>query len=239
MSKRWEEMSLADVERLDKGRIIFLSTGSIEVHGRHLPVGTDSVIADDLASRVCSKFNAIRGPRFDFGPCETLLQFPGTLTVSEHTFEEIVKEIVLSLNFHGFHKICIINGHGGNIAPLTHVIKWLKSNHKQLKILLVNWYDMPSLVKLKRAVDTYKGDHADRAETEMMLHISNKSVRLDNALDDLPVWPSNFEDLDDYSGIMKYAVEGFPTASKLSTAHKLYHAIVYDLVAAVDSFFVT
>ena len=73
---------------------------------------------------------------------------------------------------------------------------------------------------------TYKGDHADRAETEMMLLISKRLVKLKKATDDLPIWPEDFEKLNDYSEIVTQAVEGFPSKSQISTSYMLYRKII-------------
>lgn len=103
--------------------------------------------------------------------------------------------------------------------------------------MFICWYDSPSLVKLKQTNLTYKGDHADRAETEIMLLIAKKLVKLEKSVDDLPTWPKNFKELDNYSQIMKHAVEGFPSKSRLSSAEILFKSIVNDLVEQVNTFF--
>jgi creatinine amidohydrolase len=239
MIRRWEHLSFDEIKQLDKSQVVFLPIGTIEAHGKHLPVASDSIIANDLTQRVCFRCRGILGPLISFGPCETLLRFPGTITISEHTSELLLKDIAASIIHHGFKKLCIINGHGGNIAPVKRVVKRLKHLHPNLKIMFISWYDMPSLVKLKQTSLTYKGDHADRAETEMMLLIAKKLVKLEQAVDDLPAWPKNFKELDDYSQIMEHAVDGFPSKSKLSTAKKLYESVIIDLAEKVADFFKT
>lgn len=237
MIKQWEYLSFDEIGRLDKRQIVFLPIGTIEAHGKHLPVASDSIIANGLTQHICLKYRGILGPLINFGPCETLLKFPGTITISEHTSELLLKDIATSIIYHGFKKLCIINGHGGNISSIKLVVKRLEHHYPDLKIMFINWYDMPSLVKLKQTDLTYRGDHADRAETEMMLLITKKLVKLEKTVDDLPTWPNNFEGLDDYSHIMKYAVEGFPSKSRLSSAKKLFKSIVNDLDKQVGLFF--
>lgn len=237
MTRRWEYMSFDEIEQLDKKQIVFLPIGTIEAHGKHLPLASDSIIANDLTQYVSSKCQGILGPLVNFGPCETLLRFPGTITIPKHTLELLLKDIATSIIHHGFKKLCIINGHGGNITPMKHVVNWLKRLYPDLEMMFISWYDMPSLMKLKQTNSTYRGDHADRAETEMMLLIAKKLVKLEKAVDDLPTWPKNFKELDDYGQIMKNAVDGFPSKSRLSSAKKLFKSIVDDLVEQVETFF--
>lgn len=237
MIRQWEHLSFDEIEQLDKRQIVFLPIGTIEAHGKHLPVATDSIIANNLTRYVSSKCQGILGPLVNFGPCETLLKFSGTITISEHASKLLFKDIAASIIYHGFKKLCIINGHGGNITPVKHVVKWLKHLYPDLKIMFISWYDMPTLVKLKQTNLTYRGDHADRAETEMMLLIAKKLVKLEKAVDDLPTWPKNFEELNDYSQVMKYAIAGFPSKSRLSSGEKLFKSIVNDLVEQVNTFF--
>jgi creatinine amidohydrolase len=232
-------MSFNEIEQLDKKQIVFLPIGTIEAHGRHLPVGTDSIIAKNITKYVSLKCRGILGPLINFGPCETLLKFPGTITISTHTLELLLKEIISSIVSHGFRNICVINGHGGNTTALNNVKIWVKYNCPHIKILFTDWYEMPSIIKLKSTVSTYQGDHADRTETEMMLYIAARLVKLKKAVDDIPVWPDNFETLDDYSSIMKYAVDGFPSKSKLSTADKLFTSVTRDIVKKIHVFFMT
>lgn len=239
MTKPWEYMSFDEIKQLNKKQIVFLPIGTIEAHGKHLPIATDSIITENLTHNVSFKCQGIQGPLINFGPCETLIKFPGTITISEHTLGLLLKEIILSIIYHGFRKICIINGHGGNVTPLDKIITWSKHNYPDVTIMFANWYEMPSLIKLKQTVPSYKGDHADRAETEMMLVIAAHLVKIKKAIDDLPTWPKKIELLEDYSDIMKYAVDGFPSKSKLSTAHKLYTSVTRDLLELVHVFFKT
>lgn len=233
MPKIWEHLPFVEIKKLNKSKIVFLPIGAIEAHGRHLPVASDSIIAKGLSEYFATIYDGILGPLVNFGPCETMINFHGTITISEKTLKLLLQDIITSICHHGFNRICIINGHGGN----NDVLKSFWSRKNNLRIMTVNWYDQKSLSNLKKTNKNYLGDHADRAETEMLLLLAERLVNLKEAIDNLAEWPVNLEELDDYSEIMKQATDGFPSKSKILTANKLWEDVIKDLKKEISSFF--
>jgi len=107
---------------------------------------------------------------------------------------------------------------------------------KEVKIKAKNWYDLEFIKKIKQNNASYCGDHADRLETEIMLAINKQKVRMELAIDDMPIWPKDTKNLTDYSKIMTYAVEGYPTKSTLNNGKLLLFRTIKALCKDVNDF---
>lgn len=92
--------------------------GSTEQHGLHAGLGSDSIVALELARLVAPRVNALVAPVLQYGISGAHMHFPGTLSVSRQTFTQVVDETLDSMLHHGFRKIFILSGHGGNNAIL-------------------------------------------------------------------------------------------------------------------------
>ncbi|SER49706.1 creatininase family protein [Natrinema salaciae] len=97
--------------------------GSTEQHGPHAPLGTDVLTAEAVADAGLERTDreVVRAPAIPVGIAEEHRQFPGTMWVSEDTFRNYVGEAVESLAHHGFDRVVIVNGHGGNVDALREV----------------------------------------------------------------------------------------------------------------------
>lgn len=117
----WTDVDASDAD------LALLPTGSTEQHGPHAPLGTDQLTAEAVAEAGAEAYEAEHGtsvavaPVVPVGVSEEHREFPGTLWVSEDTFRSYVRETVESLAHHGFDRVVIVNGHGGNTAALREV----------------------------------------------------------------------------------------------------------------------
>lgn len=229
----WSNLTKADFTREVKERTVIIPIGAIEAHGNHLPVNTDSCVVEYLAKRIAEKTDCIVIPTIYYGPCETMLSFAGTITVSEKISYKIIEEIIKSIISQEFKKIYILNGHGGNNEFLARIVN---KYSKEINIKAKNWYDLKIIIKLKQNNVSYCGDHADRLETEIMLAINKQQVKMELAIDDMPNWPKNIEILTDYSKIMTNAVEGCPSKSTLKNGKLLLPKIINGLCKDIDNF---
>ena len=104
----WEEVKQKTAE--SKGTII-LPVGSTEQHGYHLPVGTDTMVANSLAESAALKANILVAPPLWFGWSPHHLVLPGTITIRAEVLIEVVFDIIKSLHSHQFDKFILLNGH--------------------------------------------------------------------------------------------------------------------------------
>ncbi len=120
MAVLWEDVGWPDLEeflRTDDRAIV--PVGSCEQHGRHLSFATDYLIPTEIARRVSARTRVPVTPPLCFGMSIHHMDFPGSITLSPDTFTAVVRDIVESLHRHGFRRLLILNGHGGNIATLA------------------------------------------------------------------------------------------------------------------------
>jgi creatinine amidohydrolase len=120
-TNRLAAMTWKDAEDAFAGAALaILPVGSVEQHGPHLSLETDSAIAGALAERLAAELGheAVLCPRLDYGLSEHHLAFAGTLTLRPETYLRLVLEIVESLAHHGLRRVLVVNGHGGNIDTL-------------------------------------------------------------------------------------------------------------------------
>jgi len=120
-SARLEELTWPEVAaRLaGGGRVAVLALGSTEQHGPHLPLATDTWIAEALAARFCARVpGAVALPAVPFGCASEHLGFPGTLHVEADTLRALLRDLVVSAARHGFEEVFCFSAHGGNLGCL-------------------------------------------------------------------------------------------------------------------------
>jgi creatinine amidohydrolase len=173
-------------DAVQTGRIsrIILPIGSLEQHGPHLPVSTDTMIADYVARKVSERcLNAFLLPAIQLGCSGEHLGFPGTLSLRPETMSSMIADICASTLESGIRKTFIINGHGGNRATLDVVITELK---QMLPAMQLYSFTILDIVKEKFAGLRKSGrrlvGHADEIETSMMLAIRPQSVDMSKAV---------------------------------------------------------
>jgi len=110
-------------EALKRTDVVIIPVGSIEQHAKHLPLGTDTYGALEACLLVAQKCEAVVAPVVLAGLSAHHMGFPGTITLTPETFEAVVYETALSLIKHGFRKVLLYNGHGGNTESVANVIQ--------------------------------------------------------------------------------------------------------------------
>jgi len=101
-------------EYLKENDLVLFPTGSTEQHGKHIAIDNDAFTALEVAKRVAEKTGVLVAPVMPFGYSPHHMAFSGTITLPFETLLQVYKEVCKSLMKHGFKKIVIMNGHGGN-----------------------------------------------------------------------------------------------------------------------------
>ncbi|MCE7742964.1 MAG: creatininase family protein [Candidatus Heimdallarchaeota archaeon] len=158
------EMSWTDIEKLDKETTVFLlPVGSTEQHGPQNPLGTDFLIAEHVARK--SAFLSMQAyclPTLPIGVASHHRNFAGTLWTSRETLEKLIKDVINSINYHGFKKIIVINGHGGNTSSIMNAISDYNDTKETLCTLFEWWRDEEII---NSVFGTPSAIHADAIET--------------------------------------------------------------------------
>jgi len=192
MSHLLAEMGWPDVAAyLTQDDRIILPLGSTEQHGRHLPLGTDTLVPVELTRRLAEQTGVLVAPPLPYGMSLHHLGFPGSLSLRPETLAHVLQDILFSLHRHGFRRVFLLNGHGGNVAPVQIAQANLMSDLPDLAIKVRHWWREPALSELLRAALDLPGvGHADAGETAPLLALHPDLVRLERAQftpDDAPI----------------------------------------------------
>tara|TARA_B110000003_G_scaffold188574_1_gene187423 strand:- start:1261 stop:1953 length:693 start_codon:yes stop_codon:yes gene_type:complete len=143
-----------------KKQIAIIPIGSIEQHGPHLPISTDSDIVTEISLQLSDKINGVLLPTINYGISDEHFPF-FNLSIKKSTLSRILEDICESLIKNGISRILIINGHYGNLDSLKSFERKQKNNRK-IKVFSY-WKYMDR-----------EFDHAGNVETSIMLAISKK-----------------------------------------------------------------
>lgn len=137
----WQEVE----KRVKECDIAIVPLGSTEQHGPALPLSTDHYIATQFAHRAAERIwdeqKVVVTPTVTFGFSPHHMDFKGTITLSELTLSSMIADICHSLALHGFKKIVLVNGHGGNETAISNALHDMHGNI-DAKVYHVNWYTM-------------------------------------------------------------------------------------------------
>jgi creatinine amidohydrolase len=111
---RFEELNWFDIEKyLESDDRLILVIGACEQHG-YLSLATDVLIPQALGDAASKQTGVLMAPPVNFGASPYFLAYPGTLSLRLSTLFDLVEDLVRSAYGHGFRRLLILNGHGGN-----------------------------------------------------------------------------------------------------------------------------
>ena len=171
------EMTWVDVQSyLEENDMAIIPLGSIEQHGKHLPTGTDYFAALELSKRISAKTEVIVAPVLMVGYSDYHTGFPGTMSISTETMEQVVFECIESLIKHGFRRFMFYNAHGGNNIVQERLIHRVNSSTSASAISI----GVGSPLWPTEGID-YFDWHAGKFETSLDLCLFPDLVQLDKA----------------------------------------------------------
>jgi creatinine amidohydrolase len=150
--------------------------GCIEAHGDHLPLGTDTIIAQELAVRIAERCNAVALPPIAYGYAYTMSRYAGTLSVSPDALRLMLFDVLHAAYKNGFRRVLVLNGHGGNDGAIKEAIERFADAHGDVRMAWQNWWKIREL-----GLDV---GHADAAETSLMLALRPELVQMRYACDE-------------------------------------------------------
>ena len=174
------EIALA---RDEANGIVIIPIGAVEVHGPHLPVGTDSIETYEIGIRAAQEAKVVITPLVWYGNSRAFMDFPGTITLSPGVLQEMTRDIVMSLIQQGFNKIILLDGHGGNYGILDLLIEEIHMDTSALICHVRAW----ELACVPKPEDTpaYDG-HGGSSETSVMMVLCPDDVDESNFIDSPP-----------------------------------------------------
>lgn len=182
---RWEELSSPEIDGLDRDRmVVILPLGSVEQHGNHLPVGTDSLLAHAVsleAARQAGDTAVLPPPWFGFSAHH--MRFRGTVTLRPETLMALVEDVVASLVSHRFRHILIVNGHGGNGGVIDLLASTLGHRHYgKARVATLTYFALArDAIAAHRQSQPGGMGHACEFETSLIQHLRPELVKIDRA----------------------------------------------------------
>ena len=124
------------------GRWVLLPFGAVEAHGPQLPLATDLIQAEHVATAVAERLGGLVAPGMPYAVCRTMRNFPGTVSLSVATFQALVREVVAEYVRHGARKLCLYSGHAepAQLEALREAVVPLVDADPGLTILAIGPY---------------------------------------------------------------------------------------------------
>jgi creatinine amidohydrolase len=167
--------------------VVVLPLGSLEQHGRHLPLLTDTMICQEIVRRAELALGdvALFLPMLWVGVSEHHRGFPGTISVTPATYVRVLSDTMESLIGSGFKRILMLNSHGGNSTPGHLALYEVQMRHRaerDLWLVLATWFALaaPQIAAIPE-LDQKKVTHACELETSVILQLRPELVDLSAA----------------------------------------------------------
>ncbi len=169
---RLAEATTTDAAALDT-ELAVLPVGSTEQHGPHAPLATDTLNAVAIAEAGVEAYDGevVQAPSLPYGISEEHRRFAGTCWLRPDTFRAAVRETVESLLSHGWPRVVIVNGHGGNTDALREVAAAV-SRDRAATVAAFTWFEAVG-------EHTATMGHAGPLETAMLRRHHPELVRED------------------------------------------------------------
>ncbi len=233
-----DELSSKESEKAAKdGTAVIFPIGSVEAHGDHLPLGTDSIQPEYIATEVAKKKGCLIAPPFRYGICNATRNFPGTLTIQFDTLYRVAHDVLSELVRSGFIRIIVLSGHAGNshmvalrLAAQDIVVKSEEAGAKQVRIMVLSDFDFADELTPQYAA---QGDgHAGTIETSRVMAIKPELVKAKGEAD---VWRMpRFEVIAHPEVCIPSAVNGDPTAATVEKGQKINQYIIEKVVELIE-----
>ena len=178
-----QNLTWPDVAALSRDTPIIFPVAALEQHGRHMPVFTDSLLMGEIARRA----ELALGDRALFAPLQWLgnshhhMDFPGTLSAEPRLYLDLLCGLLENFIHHGFKRLFILNGHGGNDVPGKQAVFETRQRHRDRKDLLLlfatYWHLNVDAGNSHPGLHQKEMGHACEWETSMVLRLDPTLVK--------------------------------------------------------------
>lgn len=167
-----DHMNYLEVEQyLKRKDTVIVPVGSLENHGKHMPLGTDTIIPGRIAELVNERYpDVVIAPTLPYGATEDLRGFAGTVSLGVEGLRLVLSSICNQLYDYGFRRFIILNGHGGNNKPIELV--GLDLYKKGAYLAIVNWWLLAGQLN-----PAWKGGHGGAEEAAGVMAVDPALIK--------------------------------------------------------------
>jgi creatinine amidohydrolase len=233
-----EEMTMPEFEAgLKICKTVYIPFGSVEQHGSHLPLSTDTIEAYEVGKRAAERIPLFVAPPMHYGSCRSTARHPGTISISTGALKLLLKDIVRSLQLQGVLNFIVLTGHAGGAhrMALQDAGEELISEFPGINMAVVTEFD---LAKDSGAhlIETRGDAHAGEIETSRIMH-SHPHLVKGVGVAEYPSFPTGIL-VRDKRSFWPGGVWGDPTKASAEKGQKLESLVadkVVELVRALES----
>ncbi|MEM2141848.1 MAG: creatininase family protein [Candidatus Thorarchaeota archaeon] len=230
---RWTELThLSFVKAISGTRVAILPTGSLEAHGNHLPLGTDTILPEYLADRVSRRTHALVLPPIPFGDSWALEGFAGTVTVRHQTLVEFYCEVMESIFRNGLSRIVVLNGHGGNTSAIESAAKTATQDNDRI-VVIVNWWVDLAKETRREVLETPEG-HAAEDETSELMYVRPDLVDMTDLKSSTVLMRYRVISAEHRNDLYRYAASGDPGKANPEKGKRILESAEDELVHLVE-----
>ena len=242
----WTHLTGPDIRAIAArgNALAVLPVGSLEQHGPHLPVITDTRTAWEVSIRAArlaaDAMPVLVLPGMWTGMSEHHLPFGGTISLNFSEFRGVLAGVTRSLRAIGFGRLLIVNGHGGNQDPLAVAVRELAVEYGMPVVATTPWFIAAAAVA--ELMETGTGpQHACEAETSVMLAMTPDLVRTDKLEEAIRQAPPAVNARAGYSRFWSFSerapitgVRGDPRPATAAKGEKMLDAMAAALAEAMS-----
>jgi creatinine amidohydrolase len=251
-STDWSALTYGEIRGVatEDGSIVVIPVGSIEQHGHHLPVSTDTLLVDAVVRESVEEATheqpVLATPSVWTGYSPHHMEFGGTLSVQRETLLAILSDVADAAIDNGFDACLLVNGHGGNRPALGSAVSEIGENHPDVSVSGLTYFELAGdFIDDIRQSDVGGMAHGGEFETSLMLHCYPELVRndrLEGTMMDDPAdrgprdlfaagQLSTYRPFEEYSGS---GAIGAPESASAETGAQLFERLVTELVDILE-----
>ncbi len=215
-----------------------LPIGSEEQHGHHLPMSTDSIMAQYYAEEISKKTGIMVLPRLSYSVLFSLRRFPGTLYLENNTFVQTLLDLAKALESHGIKYVYLVLGHHGAAGSCSLAERQLIISEAKIRFVVLALPGIKDTIKEVCTSKRWHGDlfHAEEIETSIMLAVFPELVNMEKAVCEYPEVNPLMGSMSDYwDKTCKSGVFGDATAATAEKGRKLADAIINNSVKMIET----
>ena len=233
-----EEMTMPEFEAgLKICKTAYIPFGSVEEHGSHLPLSTDTIEAYEVGKRAAERIPLFVAPPVHYGSCRSTSCHPGTISISTGTLKALLKDIVRSLRLQGMQNFIVLTGHAGGShrMALQDAGEELIAEFADIDMAVVTEYDLAKEAGA-HLIETRGDAHAGEIETSRIMHTHPQLVK-GVGVAEYPSFPTGIL-VRDKRSFWPGGVWGDPTKASAEKGRLLESVVadkVVELVRALES----